>query len=497
MELYDYVIIGSGPSGSVLAWELTRAGARCLMLEAGQEYAPGDFPRHELYANTRLMWNGGMDASADASLLFLRGKVLGGGSIINQCLLDRFDDIAFDDWRARTGLDWLSTRAMAPHYDVVESQLSLQRIETADWNRNARIYVDGFEKLGLKWAPLRRGQSCCGGRGGDEPHQDCMRCLGGCPRESKQSMPVTFLRQARRQGLRVETGFEVTGLVYGASHVTVWGRQQGRVRQVMGRRCILAAGALGTTKLLLQSGLGDRLPALGQGFYCHPQFMTLARFQEPVDAHKGPFQAVKSDDPRFRAQGFKLENVFAGPIALALLKPGYGVDHHRFMRAYRHQACIEVAVRDVTPGRIGLDRSGRLRVDKKLGDADWQRARAGLRVVEDVLRSQGGQELMTSPITIGLHLMGGCSLGRRVSDSVVDEGFRVHGYPNLLIADSSVFPSAPGINPSLTIMAMAQRAAGLILAEAGQRPAASPASGNQGPENNNPANKDKEQEVAV
>ncbi|MCP5163104.1 MAG: GMC family oxidoreductase [Hahellaceae bacterium] len=451
-EIYDYVIIGSGPSGSVLAHYLTQAGARCLMLEAGKEYAADTFPRNEMHANTQLMWNGGMDASRDASLLFLRGKVLGGGSIINQCLLDRFDDDALDDWAARSGIHDFSTVAMARHYDEVESHLALHTMTRADWNRNAELYVDGFERCGMQWAPLRRGQKDCG------LGNDCMVCLGGCPRDSKQSMLVTFLRQARQQGLRVETGFEVGQVIHGARHVTVFGRQNGQSRQVYGRKCILAAGALGTTQLLLNSGLGDRLPALGQQFNCHPQLMNVALFDDFVDAHKGAFQAVKSNDPRFRKQGFKLENVFAGPIAMALLAPGYGLAHQRFMQQYRHMACIEVAVRDATPGAIAIDAQGRLKITKTMHDADWQRANAGLHAVDAIFGVLGAREIMKSPIRIGLHLMGGCVIGDNGRHSVVNPAFEVHDHPNLLIADSAIFPSAPGINPSLSIMALAHRA---------------------------------------
>ncbi|MDX5297759.1 MAG: GMC family oxidoreductase, partial [Gammaproteobacteria bacterium] len=217
----------------------------------------------------------------------------------------------------------------------------------------------------------------------------------------------------------------------------------------------------------LRSGLADALPQLGQNFWCHPQFMTLARFAEPVDAHKGALQAVKSDDPRFRAQGFKLENVFAGPVAIALLRTGFGQVHQRFMTQYRHLACMEVAVRDVTPGRLRLDRRGRLRVHKPLGDAERQRAAAGKATIAQVFASLNPQEIIESPLGIGLHLMGGCSIGQDARTSVVGPDFRVHGFPRLILADGAIFPSAPGINPSLSIMALAWQAANQLLRAAG------------------------------
>ncbi|MCH8542884.1 MAG: GMC family oxidoreductase [Alcanivorax sp.] len=466
LSRYDYIIVGSGAGGGVLAFHLARAGKRVLMLEAGQRWQPRDYPDNELDASARLMWSGGVEPSQDASLMLMRGRTLGGGTVINQCLLDRFDDIALDDWAARSGLDSFSETAMGRHYDAVEADLSLQSIPESDWNGNARIYADGFDRLGYRRAPLRRGQSRCDVAGGN----DCMRCLGGCPRASKQSTAATFLPRAEELGLEIITGCHIHGVVHGSAGVTVYGQVGREQVQFFAARCVLAAGTLGSSRILMNSGLGDALPALGKGFFCHPQFVTFARYAEPVDAHRGSFQALKSDDPRFRAAGFKLENVFMGPVAAAYLLPGGARAHQRLMRDYRHLACIEVAVRDVTPGRLSLSRGGQLRIHKSLGAPERKRAREGLKIIRDIYRVTGATEVAQAPTGIGLHLMGGCAQGLHRDSSVVNPEFAVHGMPRLHVVDGSLFPSAPGINPSLTIMALAHRAAEALLGGA-QAPA--------------------------
>ncbi len=466
-QVHEYIIIGSGASGSVIAHELTKAGADVLMLEAGKRFSAATFPDNELDANAQLMWNGGMDASADASTLFIRGKAVGGGTIINQCLLDRFDAMALDSWREKSGLPFFNSRDLAPHYDAVESNLSLHHMEERDWNTNARLYVKGFEQKGFGWAPLRRGQSNCG------TGNDCMTCLGGCPRSSKQSMLETFLPKAEAQGLKIQSEFLVREVIHGPHLVSIAGYHKNVATTLYAKKVILASGALGTTELLLRSRLQDRLPALGKGFYCHPQWMTIALFDELIDSHKGAFQTVKSDEPRFRKAGFKLENVFAGPIAIGLLKPGYGFEHQRFMRRYRNMACIEVAVRDQDPGTISLNKRDRLTINKPLSDVDRQKAENGNQLVADMFHDIGANEVMTSPLQIGLHLMGGCAIGNDERTSVVNEAFQVHGMNNLYIADSSVFPDAPGINPSLTIMALSHQAAASILRQNGMQSATS------------------------
>ena len=465
---YDYIIIGSGASGSVLAYYLTKAGASCLMLEAGKEYSSTTFPRNELHSNSHLFWSGGMDTTTNANLLFLRGKLLGGGTVVNQALLDRFDDIALDDWRAQSGVERFSVAGMERHYDEIESHLNLHTITENEWNTNAKLYAEGFDKLGYKWSPLRRGQSHC-----DVAHNDCMACLGGCRRDSKQSMLVTFLKKAREQGLVVKSQFEVDEIIHGSQQVTVIGTSKAGPQQekqaVYGRRCIVAAGTLGTNRLLLRSGLKKSLPALGEGFFSHPQWMNLALFDREIDAHKGALQAVKSDDMRFRKQGFKLENVFVGPIGVTMLIPSHGIQHQQYMERYRQMASMEVCVRDVEPGTIRVNSKGRLQITKTMKGEDLRRGMAGVKVVREIYQSLGAKEFITSNFNFSLHQMGGCAIGHQADRSVVNEAFQVHGFENLYVADGSVFPSAPGINPSLTIMANSHCASEILLAEEGEK----------------------------
>ena len=461
-KYFDFIIIGSGASGSVLAYYLTQAGARCLMLEAGKRFSGQSFPRNELFANSHLFWGGGMDSTANANLLFLRGKVLGGGTVVNQALLDRLDHLALDDWRALSGVDAYTCQGMDRHYEAVEAQLALHQISRDEWNRNAELYVKGFETLGYRWAPLRRGQSHC-----DVANNDCMACLGGCRRDSKQSMLVTFLKKAQKQGLLIKTETEVTEIVHGKHHVVINANEKGESIRLYGRKCILAAGTLGTNRLMLRSGFKSRLPALGENFYSHPQWMNLALFNETVDAHKGALQAVKSDDMRFRQQGFKLENVFVGPIGVTMLIPAHGKKHQDYMQRYRYMSSMEVCIRDVVPGSIKVNHKGRLVINKPITGEDLKRGRAGVKVVHEIYQTLGAKEFITSNFNFSLHQMGGCAIGQHAATSVVNDAYQVHGFSNLVIADGSIFPSAPGINPSLTIMANSHRASEFVLREFG------------------------------
>ncbi|MGH7342245.1 MAG: GMC family oxidoreductase N-terminal domain-containing protein, partial [Candidatus Rokuibacteriota bacterium] len=202
---YDAVVVGAGVSGSFIAGELTHAGMRCVCLEAGRSFTRDTYPRKEIDGNALLYWGGGIELNTDASIGFLRPKVVGGGSIVNQALLDRFDDLAFDAWREESGVAFLTRRDLDPWYDRVLEQLSVQTVPQEYANGNATVFRRGFEANGYRCAPLVRAQRDC--RFGDG--NCCIECLMGCRIDSKQSTAVTVLPRAREAGLEVVSEFEV------------------------------------------------------------------------------------------------------------------------------------------------------------------------------------------------------------------------------------------------------------------------------------------------
>jgi choline dehydrogenase-like flavoprotein len=202
---------------------------------------------------------------------------------------------------------------------------------------------------------------------------------------------------------------------------------------------------------------------IGHNFYTHPQQMIMAVYDDIVNSHKGAFQSLKSDDLNIRKSGFKLENVFAGPVAIAMLLPHFGEKHHRLMSKMNHLACIEVAVRDTNPGRISVKKNGRPVIHKTLNKEDYRRWSDGTKAIYKIFNSTGAKEIIPGSLPIGLHMMGGCGLGVDSTKAVVSPEFRMYENENIFIADSSIFPNAPGINPSFTIMALSVKAAGSIL----------------------------------
>jgi len=450
---YDVVIIGSGCSGSFVAWKLTKAGFNCLLLEAGSYFHAETYPRKELDSNSRLYWGGGIELNTEANIGILRPKVLGGGSIVNQALLDRFDDMALDSWTNESGINYFNQKDLARYYDQVEEEIASQEIPAQFRNRNAAIFESGFKNNGFQCAPLVRAQKDCKYEDGN----DCVECLGGCRIDSKQSMPVTILKEAVEKGLKIVADFEALDLRMETGIGTVRGRfTNGEAGEFSGKKIVLAASSIGNSRLLLNSGFKHSM--IGQKFYTHPQHMVLAMYEDEVNSHKGAFQGFKSNDPNFRKSGFKLENVYAPPVAISMLLPGFGKSHQEIMRNMSHLACVEVAVRDTNPGRITVNKAGRAIIRKSLNKEDNKRWNKGLHAINNIFNSTGAKRIIPGSIPIGLHLMGGCSIGMNSSSAVVDPDFRMYENKDIFITDSSLFPNAPGINPSFTIMALSIKA---------------------------------------
>ncbi len=450
---HEYIVIGSGAAGGVVVYNLAQAGADCLLIEAGKYHTKETFPRNEADASAQLYWGGGLEFSADARMAFLRGKVMGGSTIVNQALLDRFDEFALDAWRDESGVDFFTLEAITPYYDRVEEYLAMHIFAKHERNRNAQLFVKGCEALGYGWHFLHRAQSDCAFEKGN----DCIVCLSGCHRDSKQSTLITYIRQAEKLGLKIQAETMVEHIEPSGKGYKLYAITQGERVDFECEKLILAGGTFGTNQMLLRSGFGDQLPALGKYFSTHPQFMFFGIYDEEINAHKGMLQTVASKDDRFRQRGFKLENVFAGPVSTALLFNGYGPNHAEFMRNYTRITCAEVAVRDENAGELLVDKKGKLLVKKPLTAQDRSRMQDGIGVLKEILAASGAKRVVESPHFFGLHMMGGCRMGVDPQSSVVDPKFQVHGHKNLFVGDASLFPNAPGINPSLTIFALAQR----------------------------------------
>lgn len=449
-ELWDVIIVGSGASGGRFVKKLCDKGAKVLLIEAGAHFTSKDFPKNEFQASLELYWSGGAELDQTGKIGFLRGKGVGGTTLVNQALVDRFDDLVWDEWKQRSGIDF-KEYDLAKAYDNVLSSFSVQSIPENQFGKNTKKFIEAFNAKKIKWAPLKRGQDNC-------ENYDCIKCLGGCPRNSKQSSLVTAIEPALKKGLKISANTNITYVENSPDAVTIYGLKNSKKVKFKAKKLVLAAGSFGSTELLLKSNLPQMSQALGKNISCHPQYMVYSLFDEFIDAHLGAFQGVKSADPELREKGIKFENVFASPIGTAMLLKSFGKYHQELMLNYRSLASMEVAVRDEPTGQIFLDRKGNKHIQKDLTERDQKRRDLGIEMIKDMYSSVKAKDIYVGQEAFGLHLMGGCQMGITESSSVVSPDFHLHCAPNIYCADSSVFPSSSGINPSLTVMAFSELA---------------------------------------
>ncbi len=337
-------------------------------------------------------------------------------------------------------------------------------------------------------------------------------CMQGCVYEAKRSQLVTHLRTAVANGVRIYADVRAERLEFAGDRVCSLRAQvidraratpSGVTLAIRAKAFVVAAGGYNSASFLMRNGLGGRLPALGKGFGFNPSPMVHALYDEDIVLWRNIPAAFGIDEfrlARYDARGRYTEGGYLlmpnqiQPAMLAATLPFIGDAHGEWMR---HLVRIGSTIGwiDDHPdelGEIRIDSKGATRVHYPFGPITTAMLRdlvrkqlrlhfaAGAKhaVVSgsQALRIQPGDSLdrvdelavSASGLFMGApHPSGGCAMGPSPATSVVDSSHRVHGFGNLFVADSSVFPTAVSVDPSFTIMAFSYVAAQQVAAERG------------------------------
>jgi cholesterol oxidase len=522
---YDYLVVGSGFGGSVSALRLAEKGYRVAILESGRRFSDDDFAerlsqvRRTLFV-PKLGLKGILRVTAFKDVMILSGSGVGGGSLVYAQTLWRAGPGFFDDWRAVCG----AAPDLVPYYELAEGMLGVvpqpQRTP-ADADISAIAADLGVAET---FSPVPVGvyfgkpgvEHSDPYFGGDGPARsgctNCGLCLLGCRNNAKNTLPKNYLWFAERLGVHIEAERTVTsirplGRPDGADGYTVTSERTGawvgkQRRTQTARAVVVAAGALGTNQLLAQCKADGALPRisdrLGKLVRTNSESMTAVT----VPADKGWGRSVSITSSIHPTPTSHLEAVTYGPggNAMGLMFTLLTGDGTRFTRPLkllgqivRHpirfvrvtnprdwsQRSLITGVMQTTdtslslvPKRRMIGRRLRLRTRQDPNNPTPTFLPVANDIAQRLAERTGGtaqswltEALFNIPITA--HILGGAVASDTAERGVVDNDHRVFGYQNLLICDGAVIPANPGVNPSLTIAAMVERAMAAIPAKAG------------------------------
>lgn len=472
----DAIVIGSGAGGAVAAAELAAQGRQVVVLEQGALSTESDFDGDEARGAARLFWGRQLLTTEDLALSVFAGRTVGGGTVVNWSTSLRLPAEIREEWTA-AGLDGMDGE-LDEHYDAVERRIDIDTDESEPNVPNA-LLAKGLDALAMRWIRIPRNVKGCG---------DCGLCGYGCRRGAKRSTLVTYLADACANGAEIIAGCQVDYVTTSNGRVTgIAGNVDGVGIRGEAPLIVLAGGAIGTPALLLRSRLGG--PTVGKGLHLHPVAPVIGLYDEPVRMWSGVPQSVVSDafarlDGTY---GFRMEIPSALIGVLSASLPWRSAAEHRALIARAdHASVIIPIVRDRESGRVTVDRRGRALLNYRVRG---QTARHATRSIVEATRvhlAAGASEVLTvhtNPLRLrqeddveafaqevkrrgigsnrvgmfSAHQMSTARMGARAGSSVADPDGRVRGVNGLVVADASAFPNASGVNPMLTVMALARR----------------------------------------
>jgi len=515
---YDFAIVGSGFGGSVAALRLVEKGYRVLMLEKGAELGPDQFPKTN-WDLRRYMWlpllgfRGLFKMTFFRHVTILSGVGVGGGSLVYACThpVPRESFFTSPSWAALA--DW--KRELAPHYaeakrmlGVTETPFRTRTDEVLHEIATERGTPGAFEPTHVAIYFGKPGQTVpdpyFGGRGPDRT--GCIRCGGcmlGCRHGAKNSLDRNYLWLAREQGLELRADTEVTAvrpLAEGGYRIE---GKHGRVPffrkpvTVTAKNVIFAGGVLGTVSLLLAMkddphGLPQLSNRLGYAVRTNSESLIgVVSRRNDIDLSRGiAIGSILQTDEHSHLEPVRYSE--GSGFFRLLIAPHVGAGNP-IVRVYRLVSTVlrhplqvlraltagDLAKKSTillymrtTDGTLRIKRNwlGRMATARDEGNAPTASIPEATELAQRVGDKLDGmafslvtETLFDIPTTA--HILGGCCMGSSADDGVIDAQHRVFGYEGLFVMDGSAISANPGVNPSLTITAMAERAVAAIPAK--------------------------------
>ena len=494
----DVVVVGSGSGGGVVAGVLASAGYKVVVLEKGDYYARKNLTLLEGPTMDQMYLSGGLMATDDMEILLLAGSTVGGGSTINWSASIRTPEHVAREWCDRCELELFGSEMYREALDVVCERMQVQE-EILEEGFNNAVLRSGCEELGYPVSNIPRNAP---------PDHYCGWCCLGCKDGKKKGANETWLLDLVRSGNGVILpGCEALRVLHhrklGRDRDTATGvafelrnADGGReICVVESKVTVVACGALRTPTLLRASGLKN--PSIGKNLHLHPVVMAWGYFpdsssssEEAVKNKKsfegGIMTAMSTVAAEFDKSGYGvvIQTPALHPGMFSVLMPWVsGKDIKDRMRRFPRTAHVFVLARDEGRGAVESPSS----ISYRMEDGDEEKLKSGVEKVLRILAAAGAEEIGThhregksvnvkraryrdferfvkeeskkairghsTPIC-SAHQMGSCRMGVDRRTSAVGPTGETWEVEGLFVADTSVFPTALGVNPMVTVQAI-------------------------------------------
>jgi choline dehydrogenase-like flavoprotein len=480
----DVVVIGSGAGGAVIARELADKGLAVVLVEEGAYFDRRNFTGRPVDMQRSMYRNMGATFSlGNVGIPIPMGRTVGGSTTINSGTCYRVPGRVLAKWQADFGLTEFTEASLAPYYQRVEQVLGVATARAEYLGGVARVVARGCDRLGYKHGPLRRNAPDCDGKG---------VCCFGCPTDAKRSTNVSYVPLALRAGAELYCGVKVDrilvedGRAVGVTAHAADGHDRRARLEVRARAVVVACGSLMTPVLLGENGLANGSGQLGRNLSIHPALVSFGVFDEDISGFNAIPQGYAIEE--FHDEGILYEGG-STPLDLGMATvPFLGPRLVELAERFDKIAMFGFLIEDTSRGRVRNVR-GQPLITYVMNDADVARLKRGAEIIARVYLAAGAKAVL--PLIHGFdelrneadlarlrrarlkardfepsayHPLGTARMGKDPKSSVVGPDHQVHDVPGLYIADGSVMPSSLAVNPQVTIMAMATRAADGIAA---------------------------------
>jgi choline dehydrogenase-like flavoprotein len=491
----DVCVVGSGAGGGVVAAELQRAGRSVVVLEMGPYRNEADFDQRELPGMLDMYLGGGLLTSDNGAIALLAGSCLGGGTTINYQNCLRTPDSIRREW-ARMGVEGIDEPGYEVHFDAVLRRIQAGKDATTQ-NRTHRKLIEALEAERLPWDVITRNAA-------PDLEDPIASGLGfvGDQSGAKQGTLKTFLQDAADAGARFVVGARAErilvedGRAVGVEAFVNHADGSTTELTVDAPTVVVAGGSIESPALLLRSGIGG--PAVGRHLRLQPAGIVLGGYEEPIEGWEGQIQsavshAFKDLEGDF---GFLIESTYMAPSLFLSAYPWVDGRQHKedASRQFRHLAPFITVQRDHGEGEVTIDDDGQAVVRWSLDDEVDRRLfiRANLELCRlhraagakyiftyhtELSRWEAGEDFgaflecverasydANDVAVFSAHQLGSCRMGADANTSVADGFGQLHDIRGVWIGDASAFPTASGVNPMVSNMALAHRTAANILA---------------------------------